>query len=787
MKQALVRMVVVMMLGANLFGQAQQSVASNASTVVPTLVKFSGTLTDVNGKPLTGTAGVTFALYANQQGGAPLWIETQSVALDRVGHYSVQLGSTTSRGLPTDLFTSGEARWLGVQPEGQAELPRVLLLSVPYALKAADAETLGGFPPSAFVLAGPPASGNAATTSPGTAAASSSASAPPPVSSNVTTTGGTLNTIPMFTTATNIQSSLLTQTGTTAINVGGTLNLPATGTATAVAGFKSRPHNFVASVFNSGTSTAVAQTFQLQAEPLNNDTASASGTLNLLYGSGTAIPAETGLKISNKGLITFATGQTFPGTGSGTVKSVASGAGLTGGPITGSGTLSIATGGVSNTMLAHPSLTVAAGTDLTGGGAVALGGTTTLNLDTTKVPQLNVANTFTGNQTIKGNLSDTGNISATGSITGQTGSYTANNSTQVLNITQTGSGNGISSVANGGIGLAGTGNIGVSGTGGPGFSSGVNAVSPAGFGVFASTTSGIAVFATSNAANGVGSIEGFAGSSATGATTPGVTGFSVAQAGVGTRGLWLKASTVGATVSQIGVWGDSSNGTGVTGTSDSGVGVAAQSASFHAISAVSNGGAGTAGINALNTNGGYGVFAQATGSAGQGVWGESLGTGFSNGAGSDGVHGISHTTAGSGVAGINDAKDATGVFGSDTQGYGFVTDSHVSQGRSAGGWVKAMAYIDFGGTVRRCFNSQLAGSEASTVPCGITVTVPVFRQAIVDFGFEIDDRFVQITFNDNQGSNQFYELSSDGASVTNTQVFVEDNSTFPSNFYVVVY
>jgi len=86
------------------------------------------------------------------------------------------------------------------------------------------------------------------------------------------------------------------------------------------------------------------------------------------------------------------------------VTRVASGAGLTGGPITASGTLSIATGGVSNTMLANPSLTVVAGTALTGGGSVALGGTTTLNVDTTKVPQLNAPNVFTANQTVNANL-----------------------------------------------------------------------------------------------------------------------------------------------------------------------------------------------------------------------------------------------------------------------------------------------------------------------------------------------------------------------------------------------
>ncbi len=50
------------------------------------------------------------------------------------------------------------------------------------------------------------------------------------------------------------------------------------------------------------------------------------------------------------GNINFASGQTFPGTGS--VTSVATSAGLTGGPITTAGTISIADSGVTNNMLA---------------------------------------------------------------------------------------------------------------------------------------------------------------------------------------------------------------------------------------------------------------------------------------------------------------------------------------------------------------------------------------------------------------------------------------------------
>ena len=77
--------------------------------------------------------------------------------MDSDGHYSVLMGATHNDGMPLDLFTSGEPRWLGVQfnRPGEGEQPRVLLVSVPYALKAADAETLGGKPASAYLLAAP--------------------------------------------------------------------------------------------------------------------------------------------------------------------------------------------------------------------------------------------------------------------------------------------------------------------------------------------------------------------------------------------------------------------------------------------------------------------------------------------------------------------------------------------------------------------------------------------------------------------------------------------------------
>ncbi len=132
---------------------------SSADSIVPAMVKFIGTLNDAEGKPLTGTQGVTFLLYQEQTGGPPLWMETQNVQADKSGRYTVMLGAATSHGLPSDAFKGGEARWLAAQPHGQSEPARVVLASVPYAMKALDAETLGGRPASAFLTARPSGAG----------------------------------------------------------------------------------------------------------------------------------------------------------------------------------------------------------------------------------------------------------------------------------------------------------------------------------------------------------------------------------------------------------------------------------------------------------------------------------------------------------------------------------------------------------------------------------------------------------------------------------------------------
>jgi len=131
-----------------------QELGAAASGAVPRLINFSGVIKDPEGNVKTGAVTLTFSLYALQDGGSPLWVETQPVEPDSQGRYTVLLGSTNSDGLPLDLFTTGQARWLGIQHAlpGIGELPRVLLVGVPYALKAADADTLAGRPASEYVL-----------------------------------------------------------------------------------------------------------------------------------------------------------------------------------------------------------------------------------------------------------------------------------------------------------------------------------------------------------------------------------------------------------------------------------------------------------------------------------------------------------------------------------------------------------------------------------------------------------------------------------------------------------
>jgi trimeric autotransporter adhesin len=195
--------------------------AAKTATAVPRLVKFNSTLTDGGGKPLTGIVGVTFSLYETPEGGVALWTETQNVQPGGNGQFTVLLGSTSNAGIPAEAFASGE-RWLAIQAQGEPERPRVLMTSVPYSLKAVDAETLGGLPASAFALAGtanPAAAGAGIAESPaGPAKPLHPSAAPTPEQ----TGSGTTNFITIWTAATTLGNSKLYQTAAGNVGLGTT-------------------------------------------------------------------------------------------------------------------------------------------------------------------------------------------------------------------------------------------------------------------------------------------------------------------------------------------------------------------------------------------------------------------------------------------------------------------------------------------------------------------------------------------------------------------------------------
>jgi hypothetical protein len=322
---------------------SQSDEAAQAS--VPRLVQFNGTLKDSAARPVSGVASVTFAIYAEQDGGAALWSETQNVLADANGHYSVLLGAATAHGVPSELFGTGQSRWLGVTIARQQEIPRVLLASVPYALKAADADTLGGLPASAYVTTQSLAASNAKTapssatftggntTIVATPLASSTpaASLAPSGIPQATPTGsGTTDFIPIWTSSSALGNSTIFESagqvgiGTTTpaqtLDVHGnsifrgSFQLAPENPATASTGYASHSFQFEASSYNSSTKVSDTEAFGFRAEPLGNNTSAPSAKLDLFYGPGGGTLTDTGLSFADNGIITFASGQTFDGT-----------------------------------------------------------------------------------------------------------------------------------------------------------------------------------------------------------------------------------------------------------------------------------------------------------------------------------------------------------------------------------------------------------------------------------------------------------------------------------------
>ena len=119
----------------------------------PTRIPLQGVLQTVTGEPRQGEVTFVLSIYADRDSAEPLFSEEQTIVLRDEGRYELALGATIEEGLPAGLFDANGARWVGIAEKGDLEQPRFMLVSVPYATKALDADAVGGRRVKDFVLA----------------------------------------------------------------------------------------------------------------------------------------------------------------------------------------------------------------------------------------------------------------------------------------------------------------------------------------------------------------------------------------------------------------------------------------------------------------------------------------------------------------------------------------------------------------------------------------------------------------------------------------------------------
>ena len=485
---AVLSAVVCSLLGAALYGQDSALRGPSTTGTVPLLIRYDGFLRDASGKAVSGTVNVSFSLYAEQEGGSPLWWETQTVQADAQGRYSVLLGAMQPEGLPLEVFTAGKARWLEVLVVGGATMPRVLLVSVPYAFKAGDADTLGGKPATAYVasdqlkdqvqsevkdqLANPTIglrSLEMMVTNPGSTP-SALINETSPATFTCTTTGTCVTVTQNGTGGISFRAVSGSSTSTTAVfdNLGGgkilsarttgfveKFNVDSGGNVWAGGSILANSFSATSGVAIYGVATAATGgTFGMRGQAVSTSGVGVFGystaPTGLTYGIlGSAVStAGTGLS----GQATAVTGNTI-GIRAVTQSPTSTAAffdNLGGGKI-----LSGRTTGYVERFSVDGSGNLWAGGTMTGTRLISTIATGTPPLavtSTTAVPNLNAdmldglhaanfgtlgANVFVGNQAV------TGNVSATGSVSGGSGSFTCSASSTCMTVTQNGTGMGL--------------------------------------------------------------------------------------------------------------------------------------------------------------------------------------------------------------------------------------------------------------------------------------------------------------------------------------------------------
>ncbi len=117
-------------------------------------IPIAGHLVDAVGAPINGSRSLTFRVYDQPSGGAPLHTETVAVSLGD-GAFAASIGASPT--LADGFYATHTELWLSVSVGGDPESERVAVARSPFAWhaeRASDADLLGGVPPEAYRAAG---------------------------------------------------------------------------------------------------------------------------------------------------------------------------------------------------------------------------------------------------------------------------------------------------------------------------------------------------------------------------------------------------------------------------------------------------------------------------------------------------------------------------------------------------------------------------------------------------------------------------------------------------------
>lgn len=115
--------------------------AATSALAAPLLVAHEGRLVTNAGGPVSdGKYGLIASLYASETAVDTLWSEGFVALSVKDGLFTMSLGGNPKNPLTTDLFYKNTELWEGVSVNGEPELPRQRVLSVPYAIATSEAQ-----------------------------------------------------------------------------------------------------------------------------------------------------------------------------------------------------------------------------------------------------------------------------------------------------------------------------------------------------------------------------------------------------------------------------------------------------------------------------------------------------------------------------------------------------------------------------------------------------------------------------------------------------------------------